>query len=341
MRELTVRELIIETQAQIRRLGGQRRDGLAEPFIILRLNAAQNRLIKSRIHPDPNNPDRFMIDEKYRSDIQRLIVPSKRLPMYTEGEYAFAILPSDFEYLVSDRSVILPDCNDQFETPTQDTVQKIYCFPFNLSSNTPAYTNIVIGGNTYTTNGSPSPKEFYEFIDFIMEKMMDTVPDSQAYWERYDLKYIKNNFLLVGSNTMPDISISIDGAVVNKTVLNIDRVQYKDYNSKGVVNRNIKNDFVHDTIGINYYDKPTPRSPVSYIASNRIFVANSERFLVPRILIDYIRKPRRISLYLNESSELPGSLHEEICSVAAELVLRDVEADNYEQKIRDNVNRLE
>lgn len=355
MKSWSVRELIIEVQQQVQRLGSHRRDGLALPNIVWRLNTAQDLFVSNRIKPDPGNPNRFQIDEKYRADLQTIIKPNVKLTCYQDtSTRQFSYLPADFAFLLNDRSIVLEDCKTEFTTPTEDAVYSTYSFTFIESPlpTAPFYRNfsfVINGGasvETTTLAGLPSKEEKFELDDYILSKLIDlgtrTSPIFQAYWERFDTIYAPNSFIVVGLVGIPPLDLQIDGQTVAKAIKTLTLKKLKPYTSgPEVSNRGVRQDFLYDAINNNYYDRPTPHSPISTIADGKLFVASSKRFLVPEINIDYIRKPRRISLYLDQTCELPGSTHREVCGLAAELILGNVEAANYPAKVQENISRSE
>lgn len=360
---MTVRELIIEVQQQVQRKGSYKRDPTAEQIIIWRLNTAQNRLIKSWLKPDPNNPHKFQIDQKANSDVQKLI--NVNVPLTTiidTDNRVYANLPNDFLYLINDKSRVLEDCKDGFEDAKDKTVypRTVTAFKFIDSANIePNYYKTIVlevlEGDTdgllslydLSVNGLPSVKEKFELVDYIIKQAKAL--GYNLYWEQFDTCYKPDSFIYVpelGNSTPDTLTIRIDGVELPSTpvALKAYTIYKTDLDTSLMslpVNRGYKNDFIYDAMQGNYYDQPQPDSPVSQLANGRIYVHTNKRFIVSTILMDYIRKPRRISLYLNNTCELDESVHEEVCSIAAEIILGNIEAPNYPLKVQENINRLE
>lgn len=364
MRQLTLRELIVEVQTQVQRLGSFKRDKTSESLIVWKLNAAQNRFIKKRIKPDPNNPNRYLVDEKSNSDIQKLITPNTSIQMYKDTDSrVFGFLPYDFMYLINDRSRVLPDCKDEFSDPllagTYPT-QTVYTFAFpeaQFSDGATYYKSLtvqstvssVVTTKSRSTAGTTSTKEQFEVITAIISLFKQL--GYAAYWEEYADIYELNSFIVPNAigQPLPDFNITIDSLLVKKVTTTkapngTSFRPFKPFDSSilsEAPNRGYKGDFLYDAITHNYYDRPTTDSPVSQLAQNKLYVFNDKRFLVSETLIDYIRTPRPISLYLNQTCELDGSVHEEICSIAAELMLSNIESPVYPTKVQENITRLE
>jgi hypothetical protein len=353
MRSLSVRELIIETQQQVQRLGGYKRDVTVEHRIIWRLNSAQDQLVRKKIKPSLTQAGRFMIDEPSRQAIQALITSNKKLPVHKDTvTRGFAYLPSDYGFLISDRSIVLPDCKSEFNSPTEATTYIVTVIPFNDSPLTagPFYHTITARSTTGVTPTDfsktydlASKKEKFEIIDAIANQFKKHANVFGVYWETFDSVYNPNSFLVVrqvigNQSNIPSYTLLIDGQQAISSTQTITTTKYKTYAAGDEVpNRSYQNDFLYDAVSYNYYDQPEPDSPVSQLAGNKVFIFTGKRFLVPEIIVDYIRKPRRISVYLDQTSELDGSVQYELCSLAAEQILGDLES-NYPLKNQTNLS---
>lgn len=350
MKSMSIRELIIEVQQQIQRAGSFKRDKALEATIVWYLNTAQDRFIKDRIKPDPRFPNRFFIDEKSRSDLQAVITVNEKLPVYRDtATRSFSFLPYDYAYMLNERSSVLLDCKPEYASPTISASLLLTIYPLAASTltNAPYYNNVVVSNSLGSNSKSYALKtqeESFEIVEGVINQFK--LLGVTAYWERFYNNYFPGSFILVQENTgstpPPVVNLMIDSVLIPSSAKSISVTKYKSYEGLEPSNRSYKSDYLYDAIGHNYYDQPSPDSPVSQIADNRIFVYNDgKRFLVTDVFIDYIRKPRRISLYLNQSCELDGTVHKEICSLAAEIWLGNVEAPNYNQKVNENVTRLE
>ncbi len=342
----TVREMIVETQLQVQRLAGNRRDNLLDDKIIWKLNLAQEFLVQSQITADPRGGHRFLFNQKDNNEIQKLITPNYSLTVIKDTTVrGYCYLPSNFGYSLNERSYVLTDCSDGFETPTIEVVSTVYIIKFKDSGKTtpPYYTNIGIvlptGTTTLTTSGFKSVEEKFELIEYIITES-DRVGAGtwKTYYESYKNIYSPDSFIIVGVG-IPSIDLTIDGDTCSKTSTTIIENNYKDIGTDEASNRSYKGDALYDAIDGNYYDSPIPESPITQLANNLLYVYTSKRFIVSRIFIDYIRKPRRISLSLNQTCELNSNVHRKVCSIAAEMLLGDIEASNYKDKVVENLTR--
>jgi len=79
-----------------------------------------------------------------------------------------------------------------------------------------------------------------------------------------------------------------------------------------------RNEFIYNSLK-NPMRTTTPEYPLSLLTSNRIHVFASKRFIVNEVIIDYVRLRRRISLSLNQSTELPALANKIVAETASSL----------------------
>lgn len=88
-------------------------------------------------------------------------------------------------------------------------------------------------------------------------------------------------------------------------------------------------------------------SPIAVVNDNSIQVFTDDKFIVDKVIIDYLKIPRRMNIRDNVDSELPEHLHEDIIQRAVDLFLnntrelkqrlqRETPASNQELKEQDN-----
>lgn len=82
------------------------------------------------------------------------------------------------------------------------------------------------------------------------------------------------------------------------------------------------------------YYKTKSSSPLSTLSSDGLKVFNDENFTVKAIYIDYIRKPKEISLSLY--CELPNEFWQDVCDLTVELLLVDLQSPIAQLKIQQN-----
>src|SRR5690606_32932998 len=113
---------------------------------------------------------------------------------------------------------------------------------------------------------------------------------------------------------------------------------FKDKIGKIRSNRLIRNSQVR-TINNTSFLSSSKRSHITYIVGNKLKVIFSQKSIVNLLLINYIRKPSKISLLLNKASDLPEETHTEICDLAVEILKKWIQDPSYNIEVNDNTLR--
>lgn len=347
MNRLSVKDCHIYIEQGLQREGSHRKDKQLPQAIDVALNSAQSRIIRSRIKPDPNNPNRFEINQVFVSDIQMLISLDVEIPVYVDtiNKKSYGVLPYDFGYLLSSKSFYIEDCQEGFSIATQSSPERIISIPFtSTKSSAPYYTQVVVGvgANNITINtvGFQSLVENSSLVDDIINAYKNL--GVSAYWETYKDLSIKDNFLIVTRDTSVTATLQVDNTSSTPTNKDSTITVFKTTPvGKLAANRDLKADFLDSSQLNSKYHKSTPRSPIAALAKNTVQIIGSERFLANRILVSYIRKPKRINLTLNQASELSPSVHEPICDLAIQILKKQVEDQTYPVEVQDNKVRIE
>jgi hypothetical protein len=170
--------------------------------------------------------------------------------------------------------------------------------------------------------------------------------DMEFYWEYYGDLYYQNSFIIIhkgGSGVIPvSITLSYSGATAHtETVLfsttNISRFRY---NITSTYNKELPNTLlsyeVIDNAELNYYYKTSYDKPNSFIEGRKLKVKHDDKFIPIYIKLNYIRQPRKISLALNQTCEIPKRA-EEIVNIAIRKLKAYIDDPNYKNIINENL----
>lgn len=348
---VTALEIHIEINQGLQRIASNVYDQFLPEEIDWIFNKIQNRFIESNVRPDKEGNGRFEINEVALDDIQPIVILNKEIITFREKEnVCYAILPPEYQYLLNDRSGVLSNCSDSFTFDTTDKLEYIGQLTFTnstkVSSNYYSTFNIFINGETIfniqdydISVGLSTVNQKFVIINLVLEVL--TFTGYNIYWERYRDIYKKDTFIFVSDSTMTG-SITID-SVTNS--LTISDNTYKIFNNTMEMespNRLTKTNILPDVLYNNVYTKTIPRSPVSSMATDKLYVNYTEkRFIVNRVFIDYVRKPTNLSLILNKSCELPESAVRKICDLVVEYMKNLIESPGYQMKLQDNMVRMQ
>ncbi len=346
MNRLSVKQLHIHVTQGLQRQGAFKKDKQYNQAIDIALNKAVSRIIKDRLIPDQNIPHKFEINQKYVTDIQNLIVLEKELNLVKDTDRSYGVLPYDFSYLLGDNSYTVESCVENYSTQTETKTERVISIPFNTAKVATPYYNtisVAVGATvkSLATSGYVTKEEKVYLVDNVID-LFKQAGQVDVYWETYKGMYRPECFLLVTRTLTLTANITVDGTqpVVETIDSSITVFKSPLFTGAKVVNRDIKADFLFSAIS-SYYHKPIPTSPVALLSGNSLIAYSSERFLVNRILINYIRKPKLISLSLNQGSELAPSLDEEIGDLAVQILKKQIEDQSYVAEVQDNKGRVE
>lgn len=344
---LSVRELHIYVEQGLQRQGAYKKDYQFDAAVDIALTKAQNRIVKDRIVAKDGS-DTFELNAKYTSDIEALIYLNYPISLIKTAKpfVVSGYLPYNFAYLLGDSSMVLEDCQPEFTTPSPflSTLERCTILSFPNGSSSPYYKQVVMGVNaasqTINTVGFVSLEEKIYLVDYIVDAFVMMGVD--AYWESYRGLFKPNSFILVSKILSNTYGLAIDGQAASQVIIDraIDTYIALDTISTEVTNRDLKADLVRNAQQ-STYQVTAPDSPISVMNQGSLSIYTNKRFIASKVFIDYIRKPKRISLALGQGCELSDTLHEEVADLAIQLLKKQIEDPSYSQEVQDNVDRIE
>lgn len=352
MIKLSAKEMNIYVTQGLQREGSHRKDKQLDQAIDLALNLAQTRLIEYRLKPDNLAPHKFEINQKYVADIQTLIKVDQELAIYFNGVRSYAYLPYDFSYLLSDKSTVVDQCEGAFTNSINNAAkERIIALPFaSASSNAPFFQNIAI--SISNSGGTQNKTVFNNFEGFATQDekvfLVDYIIDAfkslgvEAYWENYKNFYQADTFYIVSRDLVTTASLTVDNTAAQAVTTDNTISTFTGTQTGTVaVNRDTKADFFDIAAYVSKYHKSIPTSPLASMTSNNIVVVGEDkRFLVSKIFVNYIRKPKRINLALNQGSELSATTHQAICDLAVLILRKQLDDVNFPLEVQDSEQRI-
>lgn len=340
---LTISEAHTYVTQGLQKQGAFKKDNQFQQAIDWALNKATHKFIRAALVPIQGT-DRFQINETSRQDVQNLIVTNLeliRIKQLDGGRYYSTYLPSNFKYLLSDKSYVREDCKDisnLVETRSRRIIQ--IAFPESAGTGGQFYQtiNIVIGtvNIPLTTAGFTSPKDKVYVIDYIIKQFLNN--GIEMYWETFEDVYKPDTFIFATENLTSNYSITIDGVALVLTSTTVSTSNLVKYNTEETIlrlHRNLQNDML-DSALTSHYSRSKSTSPVSTIANNYLEVYTDKKFLLGKVLIDYIRQPRPVNLLLNHGFDMHESTHDRISDVAIEIMKEQTENNSLKTSVEFN-----
>jgi hypothetical protein len=186
-----------------------------------------------------------------------------------------------------------------------------------------------------TFNGFQSKTEQWRLIPLILTEL--AYLGYQVHWETYGDVYIPDSIIF---SELPgaSVNITIDSVVTSATVQTVYKTRYINEPTVLYPGRLYFQSRLPGTrrgaFSSTYY-----RSPLAYLANDKIEVDLNSSFIVGKIRVHHVRRPRKIDINLGDNCELPEGVHPDICDLATEYI-KVLRADpDWELKLRDNMTR--
>lgn len=273
-------------------------------------------------------------DNQVWLDSIRSLISIKTLPLNLfnnkDDNKLFAVLPSDYSFLVSDASYCINKC-EKWTTKNYNESVVFLEQVFSPKNNPPYYENIQLKinniilnipsdlplGNTY--NAYPNKNDIFALIPFILRFFRNN--GVQLYWEKYGNIYKKSTYIIPTNSASIDssqYSMTIDGQLINDSLSFLPSINTRFipmFNQDTIfserrINGNllIKSSESAFILTTPFY-RPTYRNPVSQIFDNIIYVYTNKDFKASGVQLYYIRKPAEVSLKLGVDCDLPEEFH--------------------------------
>lgn len=353
---MTVLETHIRVNQRYQEVASNKRDILLPDEVDLVLNMAQDRLIQELV------ANLLTGNQLELRSIAPLIVKNKILPTiiptasdyFYEPDMVYALIPANLKHLVNVRAEITTNTVDCDTPPVLAAIslpEYVAVVPFPAANaSAPFYPGFTItrtagtlfsAASAYNT-GFQTKNSKYKLItaslDYFNQQL--SLP-LQVYWERYRDSYYPDSYIFVSPQDMGTFTVTFTGAtpsVVAQTLTN-----YSQYNrvliapplEANVIGVTVSEaDMLYKMQTFNQYYKSSQTEVIAAQGENIMNLYQDESFLITRLYIDYIRKPRTISLALNQSCELTVALPK-IIDLAVELLRLDTKDNNYPQTVQD------
>lgn len=350
---MQVREMHIGVNQWLQKINSKETDSFKPHEIDWALNEEVLRYIKQRTSTNSNAKKQgFESTQKRYDDIEELITSSILPCFYKDSETVFSFLPFNYFRLINDRSLVKDLCNLSLGSiPTTNQTKKICVVPFPDATETssPYYTSFKIiqqdnsavlfdiANYITTSTGLNSKEEKFYIINLALEQLNRISPSNiEVRWETFDEEYHANSFVFVISNlpSFTGIILNPSGNIYTSVTKNY--LMYNPTPVKEYPNRLTNTEDLYVLLN-SVFAGTMVHSPISSLSRGKINVHHRQKFILSFVKIDYIRKPRKIDLFLNQSCELNSNVHEEIVEATARRLSGITKGENYQQLINENL----
>lgn len=350
----TALEMHIEVQQGLQKVDSYQQDMFKSEEIDLHLNKQQERVVNELVGKEFQDVQLrldYISSLIVKNHTISVLVP-ETTDVFYEPNMAYAVMPPNYVYIINDRCQVVQSvefCNDLTTLITNGNVSEytaVVPFPVPVITVAPFYTGFIIEKteNSVDTSIYTLPTGFNDYIVAVDAKFMiinNTLdelnrtlnPDTRVYWETYRGTYEANSYIFVRADsdwtavTITIFNNDLTPLVDATTTSGFTETVYKDISLTSAATDQVityadngmtEGDKLYD-LPKNIYYQSSPKEPTSAMADDFLYVYNKENFIITKVIIDYVRKPRQISLLLDQSCELSSS------AVRADIVDRTIQ----------------
>jgi len=358
---MVVQEMHIDFDVKIQKIDSNAIDTFLPQEIDWLLNLGQLKLLRKHGARGLNRrkeggEDSFNRYEDFNHLIKRVLLPAV---INTDDDYVSAVLPYDFFDYRNGKVKSFYNCHGITKTVLNNINYHSYVefadsatspnkfTNFNLAivrnlSGVPVYTDLFTAANFNLNFGLSFTSNEEKFI--IINHVLEVVNRNgliEVRWERYGDIYKPNSFIFITNDSSIDaIRIQYDAVDTNVLVVNNLYDSYADVNTAIIKNRAslrlVETEELNDALD-HPYAKTIYDSPITALRGGQIQVYHDEKFIANTISIDYIRKPRLISLSLNQSCEIAESRHDVIVDFAVQLASAYIGSEVHKYILNENL----
>jgi len=370
---MNVNQMHLAIQQGVDKINSLQADMLLSEEIDIELNKSMSRFLNTKYGKNNKYRQGFEQSQK-RIDDLRSLVTEYSAPVVFKEQYSnnFWIdqfkLPSDYLYLVNQRSEIFTDnCNPINYSLDDSNPTSYFVLPFdNLHNGTDLtfgigavadITDVTAGEaliSTWSTNWT-YPQDIQQLKDHLLDPT-NWNTGFEIHWEMYGQLHHPNSFIVIINTDIWDF-FNWDSSVGIQTTLaslypgatGYDDTSYNEYvyaqysedslGAKRLPPENATreftfNKFIQQDDIFKLLDDPfnttKHTSPLTTIRGEYIDIYTSDIFIIDKVKITYIRKPKQISLSLGISCELPEHTHQEIVDRTVSSILEGISDPRYQ-----------
>jgi hypothetical protein len=352
-------QLHLEVNQRLQEVASFKRNKYFPEEIDIALNKAQYRLLEKSVEQD------FQSNQLNLSTVSGLIQTNKMLDLIIPSDAdnlnelnilnQYSTIPPDLYWTINTRVETLTDPRNCEEAPNLGTntiseyvVAIGYPTP---TSPSPFYGNLQITssvqGTLYTAPaglayGVQTSQGRYIITQNILEYFYKH-PTVKAYWERYRNTYQQGKFIFVSNSPFGSITINTttgttsalqtqtNYSIFNRGAINsLTSKKVQISTARLVQQANLYLSLFNNTFYNTSVDNSIVTQNLDYFT-----VYRDKSFIVTKLMVDYIRKPRTISLSLDQTCELADNTHPKLIDLAVELLRLDTKDNSYPASVQD------
>ena len=378
---MNVNQMHIAIRQGVDKINSLQADMLLQEEIDIELNKSMSRFLNTKYGKNNKYGQGFENSQKRIDDLRTLVkeysAPTIYKEQYDNNHWIDQFrLPSDYLYLVNQRSEIFINNCDPIPFAVDDTSPTSYfVMPLeNLHNGTVMIdtldvyadpSDISLGvANIHTNPGTfVYPSDLQAYKDFLVDPA-NWPAGFELYFEEYGQLDFPNSIIIIIDPVMhswfnwdSSITNSVSGSSLITSLVSMaggitdptddaNKLVYGQYVENGlgakrlapagstreyVLNKFIQQDDIF-TLLDDPFNTTKHTSPLTTIRGRYIDVYTNDIFIIDKLKITYIRKPKQISLSLAVGCELPEHTHQEIVDMTVGSILEGISDPRYKSQ---------
>lgn len=367
----SVLEAHIEVLQGLQKVSAYTEDMFFPEEIDLHLNRQQNRLLEQIVNKkfeDTQAGLDYIRPLVVKNKSLKVLIPQSTDSNF-EPEMVYGVFPGNYYHLINDRSKVITStvaglCEDlsAYKTANQSDYSEFVAvlkFPETTATVPPQYYNarlIITKAGTPITITIPaelnvlkSSQSWFTIANYFLDNLKFTGLD--VYWETYrDISSPKSFVFVSSDNTITQVQIAwqVSGsnpALAGNNSAVFTETVYKTPNYLSSTLSGYKEDYVPNLLlesdefyeqNLNVFYRTNKRNPKSQVTGSELMAYEKQSFLISNLYVDYIRKPKHVSLFLNQNFELAGDAPRIVVDRTIEYLKLAIENPAYREVVTDN-----
>lgn len=345
---LIAKELHVDFDIKLQQVNSNLKDSITPQEVDWIINSAALQYINSKVNPKSNpKGDGYDNTQKRYDDLAELKRSVTLTPYKYSSDMVYINLPRDYYTLTDNgtRSEVIYNCNGITFTEEIDNIPyatakfkddiavgiKYATFKIELDDVVIFDITDYIISPIYTSKGK------FEIIHIVLEEL-NKLTDMKVYWENWDDKYYPDQFIFEAIGTTPTKVEVITSATIETTALFalIPKTYYDNsLNSTEWSNRLISSMYFFSMMN-DPFNKTIHYSPLAYMENKRIYIKHSNEFLINKVNVTYIKRPRLVSIARDQTFEVMSKANE-IVNIAVQKVEAWTNDPSYRNTVIENL----
>lgn len=358
---MTPREIHIAIDLGLQKLGSFAYDNIKPEYIDYVFNRMGDAYISDKT-TRRNDPKQAGFEDNITrlSTIRELVTETNLIAF--NGSNQFSILPVDYFSFVEAQAPLTYSCSSSpiiFTTsPVSEYVATLSFKKSDFGSPTP---NPFSATKIYKVINT-TPVEIFDFSDFstglndldeiftVINKALDEInrqSNLKIYWEKYRGEYYPDQFIFVSNDdAFLNQGMKVEYTAILNSSSTFSNTPFTKFNTAtgNISTRNsfcrlVSNEEIYHLLN-HPFGTTNLESPLITIFGDTIVIFRDERFILNELILKYIRKPRRMSLNLNQSYEIQDTRAvQKIIDMTVEYLSATIESQGYQALTLENQQR--